>query len=175
MGSGSPIRLRGNASLSLISYPLIYIDGVRQTTSGYPQSATFSGSGATSQVSALSDIDPATIDRVAIVKGPAATALYRTEAAAGVIQIFTKKGVSGKTVWTYQTDQGVRWMNAWGSSAGTYFGTPGMAAGSPGFTGGTTKNGTLPIAAGTPTPRCIDVDTLQIKAHIAASNTGIDP
>src|SRR5204863_7314155 len=98
MGSGSAIRLRGNASLSLISYPLIYVDGVRQTTSGYPQNATFSGSGATSQSSALDDIDPATIDRVEIVKGPAATALYGTEAAAGVIQIFTKKGVSGKTV-----------------------------------------------------------------------------
>src|ERR1051326_9235327 len=164
MGSGSPIRLRGNASLSLISYPLIYIDGVRQTTSGYPQSATFSGSGATSQVSALSDIDPATIDRVEIVKGPAATALYGTQAAAGVIQIFTKKGVAGKTVWTYQTDQGRRWMNPWGSSAGSYFGTPGLAARLP-----RCPLGTLPVAAGTATPRCIDVDTTAIKAHTAAS------
>src|SRR6185503_15289834 len=154
------IRLRGNASLSLVSYPLIYVDGVRQTASGYPQSNIASGSGSTAQSSALADIDPATIDRVEIVKGPAATALYGTEAAAGVIQIFTKKGVAGKTVWTYQTDQGVRFMRPFGSSPGTYFGTPGLAVGTV-----TAPNGTQPVAAGTPTPACIDVDTLAIKQH----------
>src|ERR1051326_7108977 len=98
MGSGSPIRLRGNASLSLISYPLIYVDGVRQTTSGYPQNNP--GGASNSQASALDDIDPSTIERVEIVKGPAPTALYGPEAAAGVTQIFTKKGQGGKTVWT---------------------------------------------------------------------------
>src|SRR5205823_4531673 len=71
---------------------------------------------------------------------------------------------------TYQTDQGVRWMNPWGSSAGTYFGTPGMPVGSPGL-----ALGTQPVAANTPTPSCLAVDTSAIKAHTAASNTGIDP
>jgi outer membrane receptor protein involved in Fe transport len=114
MGSGQAIRLRGNASLSLVSYPLVYIDGVRQTGSGYR--STRSGG----QTSMISDIDPATIDRVEIIKGPAATALYGTEAAAGVMQIFTKRGTSGRTVWTFQTDQGVRWVQAWGSKPGRY-------------------------------------------------------
>ncbi|MBI4420933.1 MAG: TonB-dependent receptor plug domain-containing protein, partial [Gemmatimonadetes bacterium] len=114
MGGGSTIRLRGNASLSLVNYPLIYIDGVRQTGEGY------SGTRQGGQQSMLADIDPATIDRVEIVKGPAATALYGTEAASGVIQIFTKKGTPGRTVWTFQTDQGVRVVRPWGSKPGTY-------------------------------------------------------
>jgi TonB-dependent SusC/RagA subfamily outer membrane receptor len=114
MGSGQAIRLRGNASLSLTSYPLVYIDGIRQTGSGYR--STRSGG----QTSMISDIDPATIERVEIIKGPAATALYGTEAAAGVMQIFTKKGSSGRTVWTFQTDQGVRWVQPWGSEPGRY-------------------------------------------------------
>lgn len=114
MGSGQAIRLRGNASLSLTSYPLIYIDGIRQTGEGYSGTRT----GGTSSM--LNDIDPATIDRVEIVKGPAATALYGTEAAAGVIQIFTKRGTPGRTVWTFQTDQGMRAVRPWGSQPGNY-------------------------------------------------------
>ena len=33
------------------------------------------------------------------MKGAAATTLYGTEASAGVIQIFTKKGISGAPIW----------------------------------------------------------------------------
>jgi len=54
MGSGQGIRLRGNASLSLVSYPLVYIDGIRQTASAY-RSTRSAG-----QTSMISDIDPAT-------------------------------------------------------------------------------------------------------------------
>lgn len=125
MGSGQPIRLRGNASLSLVSYPLIYVDGIRQSGEGYAE--TYNGG----QASMLSDIDPATIERVEIVKGPAATAMYGTEAAAGVIQIFTKRGTPGRTTWTFQTDQGVRFERPWGSQPGTYVGTSAIPAGSP--------------------------------------------
>jgi TonB-linked SusC/RagA family outer membrane protein len=142
IGSSPAIRLRGNASLSLINYPLVYIDGIRQTAAGY-RSTRSAG-----QTSMMSDIDPATIDRVEIVKGPAATALYGTEAAAGVIQIFTKKGTPGRTVWTFQTDQGVRWVQAWGSKPGTY------------------SQGLLdPSLSGTPTQSCIDL-------HGAAARSG---
>jgi TonB-dependent starch-binding outer membrane protein SusC len=114
MGAGQAIRLRGNASLSLVSYPLVYIDGIRQTAAGYR--STRSGG----QTSMISDIDPVTIERVEVIKGPAATALYGTEAAAGVMQIFTKKGTPGRTVWTFQMDQGVRWVQPWGSEPGRY-------------------------------------------------------
>ena len=144
MGSGQAIRLRGNASLSLTSYPLIYIDGIRQTGEGY------SGVRQGGQSSMLNDIDPSTIDRVEIVKGPAATALYGTEAAAGVIQIFTKRGIPGRTVWTFQTDQGQRRVAKWGSRPGTYVGTPGIPVGTVGR-----LLGSPAVPAGTPTEACI--------------------
>jgi TonB-dependent SusC/RagA subfamily outer membrane receptor len=54
----------------------------------------------------MNDIDPNDIERIEVIKGAAAATLYGTEAAAGVIQIFTKSGRSGKPQWTFQTDQG---------------------------------------------------------------------
>src|SRR5213075_187077 len=46
------------------------------------------------------------IERIEVIKGAAATTLYGTEAAAGVIQIFTKNGHSGRPQWTMQVDEG---------------------------------------------------------------------
>ena len=54
----------------------------------------------------MNDINPNDIERIEIIKGAAAATLYGTEAAAGVIQIFTKSGRAGKPQWTLQTDQG---------------------------------------------------------------------
>ena len=45
------------------------------------------------------------------MKGPAATTLYGTEAANGVIQIITKKGAIGKTTWDFNTRQGANWFS----------------------------------------------------------------
>ena len=56
--------------------------------------------------SALDAINPSDIESIEVVKGPAAATLYGTEAAAGVIQIFTKRGVSGAPRWNLQVDQG---------------------------------------------------------------------
>ena len=42
------------------------------------------------------------------MKGAAATTLYGTEAAAGVIQIFTKKGSAGKAKWNFETIAGLQ-------------------------------------------------------------------
>jgi hypothetical protein len=42
----------------------------------------------------LSDLSPDEIDRVEVLKGPAASTLYGSEASGGVIQIFTKRGRS---------------------------------------------------------------------------------
>ena len=83
-GSGSQIRLRGNASVALSNQPLIYVDGIRIRSDAYPRNAPPSGNvlrGANDVPSPLNDIDPADIERVEIVRGPAATTLYGTEAA----------------------------------------------------------------------------------------------
>jgi TonB-dependent SusC/RagA subfamily outer membrane receptor len=83
--------------------PLIYVDGVRIRATATrrifqgPESPT--AERATCPVLS-NDIDPDDVERVEIVRGPAATALYGTEAATGVIQIFTKRGIVGKPLWS---------------------------------------------------------------------------
>jgi TonB-dependent SusC/RagA subfamily outer membrane receptor len=48
---------------------------------------------------------PGEIENIEIVRGPSASTLYGTDAANGVIVITTKRGVAGKTQWTYYTEQ----------------------------------------------------------------------
>src|SRR4029079_6136072 len=101
-GSAAQIRLRGVTSVSLSNQPLIYVDGVRIRSDGYPRNAPRTGNPNRSPgdvPSPLNDINPDDVERVEVVRGPAATALYGTEAATGVIQIFTKRGTIGKRRW----------------------------------------------------------------------------
>ncbi|UCC84318.1 MAG: TonB-dependent receptor [Gemmatimonadota bacterium] len=100
-GSGAKIRLRGNNSFAMGNQPLIYVDGVRLYAS-----AASAADEANQSTSGLDDINPADIERVEIVKGPAASTLYGTEASGGVIQIFTKRGTPGRPIWTLNTEWG---------------------------------------------------------------------
>jgi TonB-dependent starch-binding outer membrane protein SusC len=112
-GAGAVIRLRGNVSVAMSNQPLIYVDGVRVRSDGYPKSVSpvgFQGNSSNINPSPINDINPADIDRIEVIKGAAATTLYGTEAAAGVIQIFTKRGATGKAIWTGQMDQGIDWI-----------------------------------------------------------------
>ena len=108
-GSGGTIRLRGVNSVTQGNRPLVYVDGVRIFNSNTP-----TGVSSRQSVSPLNDIDAADIDRVEIVKGPAATTLYGTEASGGVIQIFTKRGRDGKAVWTLESAGGINSMGDFG-------------------------------------------------------------
>jgi len=121
--SGSQIRLRGNTSVALSNQPLVYVDGVRIRSDGYPRNAPQTGNvlrGNNDVPSPLNDIDPADVERVEIVRGPAATTLYGTEAATGVIQIFTKRGTAGKPMWTTQVDVGLDHVQKFGTSDEPY-------------------------------------------------------
>ena len=90
---GISVRLRGNSTISGSSDPLYIVDGVIINNSsselvdlgGYTQNR-------------LVDINPADIDRIEIIKGAAGAAIYGSRASNGVVQIFTKKGKSGKPV-----------------------------------------------------------------------------
>ncbi|MBI4519911.1 MAG: TonB-dependent receptor, partial [Gemmatimonadetes bacterium] len=114
-GSGAQIRLRGTVSLSLSNQPLIYIDGVRVQNSGYT-----AGSNVTDRVGPLTDITPEDIERIEIVKGAAATTLYGSEAAPGVIQIFTKRGLASAPRWTIGLDQGFAEVRPFGCCGNDY-------------------------------------------------------
>ncbi|MDE0651965.1 MAG: TonB-dependent receptor [Gammaproteobacteria bacterium] len=109
-GSGVDIRLRGNVSTALSNQPIIYIDGMRAKSE-----PTSSENGAEDPYSPLADINPDDIDRIEVIKGPAATTLYGTEAAAGVIQIFTKQGGQGAPQWTAEVQQGFSYFRPFGT------------------------------------------------------------
>jgi TonB-linked SusC/RagA family outer membrane protein len=51
----------------------------------------------------LADINPADIERIEVLNGAAASAIYGSRANAGVIQIFTKRGSSGAPVVSFNT------------------------------------------------------------------------
>ncbi len=90
VGAGSRIRIRGINSLTQSNNPLIIIDGVRasnDTEVGINRGQTFSR---------FDDLDPSDIERIQVVKGPAATALYGSEAAPGVIIVETRTGSAAR-------------------------------------------------------------------------------
>ena len=103
---GSQIRIRGSSSIGLPNDPLIYIDGRRMNAERSFRAGT-TGTGAFSR---LDDINPSDIESIEIIKGPAAATLYGTEASNGVIQIITKRGVSGATRFDATVELGRNWI-----------------------------------------------------------------
>lgn len=97
--SGSPgaepaIRLRSATSLAGRQDPLIIVDG------------TITRLG-------LADVNSQDIERVEVIKGAAASSLYGSDAANGVIQIFTKRGANlaeGQTNFTFRNEYGQSYL-----------------------------------------------------------------
>ena len=100
-GAGIRIRIRGTSSLSLTNNPIYIIDGAR--VEGTTGSSSVSVGGTTA--SRVGDLNPEEIESIEVIRGPSASTLYGTDAANGVIVITTKKGVAGRTQWTYYTEQ----------------------------------------------------------------------
>src|SRR4051812_39783547 len=108
VGTGSQVRIRGQASLSLGNNPLLFVDGVRvnnEAATG-PVSQAFGSS----PISRLNDFNPEDIESIEVLKGPSAATLYGTEAANGVINIITKKGAASTPRWSFTTRQGVNYF-----------------------------------------------------------------
>ena len=99
VGSGRELRIRGTDSFGFTAQrPVVYIDGVRVDAQkedwGWMRGVTccfFSGGAGEDR---LSDLNPEEIDRIEVLKGPAAATLFGAEASGGVIQVFTKRGRS---------------------------------------------------------------------------------
>ncbi len=102
VGGSSRIRIRGAGSINAGNDPVVYVDGIRI------QSGTQSTEGNTAQgISMLESINPADIESIEVIKGPAAATLYGAEAAAGVLQIITKKGRPAEGLqWTANMEYG---------------------------------------------------------------------
>lgn len=89
-GGGTSVRIRGLSTISRSAEPLYIVDGVI-IDNGSRQLVDLGGY----TTNRLADLDPNDIERVEIVKGAAAAALYGSRANDGVVQIFTKRGRSG--------------------------------------------------------------------------------
>ena len=96
-GGGTSVRIRGLSTLSRSAEPLYIVDGVIVDNSS---TQLVDLGGYTSN--RLADLDPNEIERIEIVKGAAAAALYGSRANDGVVQIFTKRGRSGDMQVTYR-------------------------------------------------------------------------
>jgi len=102
-GTGNRIRIRGAGSASLSNEPLIVIDGVQVTGRG-GQFVSTAGTGQTAV--RMNDLNPEDIESIEVLRGPAASALFGTAAANGVIQITTRRGRAGAAQWSYYAEVG---------------------------------------------------------------------
>jgi TonB-dependent SusC/RagA subfamily outer membrane receptor len=116
-GAPSRIRIRGESSLLMSDDPIVIVDGIRiyadqSGSRGSNGGLNFTGGGSSvdggtsgsgrsyAGPSALDQIDPNSIERIEVLKGPSATAIYGSDAANGVIVVTTKHGRVGPTRWT---------------------------------------------------------------------------
>ncbi|MDX1943120.1 MAG: SusC/RagA family TonB-linked outer membrane protein [Saprospiraceae bacterium] len=96
---GISVRLRGASSIKGSSDPLYIVDGVIVDNSS-TNVINLSGDAMTVSLASgqnrLVDLNPNDIERIEVLNGAAAAAIYGSRASNGVVQIFTKRGKSGK-------------------------------------------------------------------------------
>lgn len=85
-GEGLQILIRGVNSITQSNEPVFYLDGIRLSRTRSRRLI----SGVRTD-GPLGFLDPASIERVEILKGPAASVRYGPDASAGVILIYTKR------------------------------------------------------------------------------------
>ena len=147
MGGSANILIRGSASLTQNNQAMFVIDGVPINNNNTNQDRPVANSTATNQNdgwggydygNTAMDINPDDIESVSILKGAAATALYGSRAANGVVLITTKKG---KTTEAGRKKLGVtinsslmfsnadmstapQWQNEYGGGYGPFYDNP---------------------------------------------------
>ena len=107
-GGGAYIRIRGAASIVGGTQPLIVVDGTPIDNSSHLVEAS---TGGTAVQNRAADLNPNDIASVDILKGAAASAIYGSRGANGVIVITTKSGRPGETRVSYTTSVGFDEVN----------------------------------------------------------------
>jgi TonB-linked SusC/RagA family outer membrane protein len=117
-GGGISVKLRGITSLVGNSQPLFIVDGVYYDNStiaaGLNTVSKAAGQGSNSNQdnpsNRIADLDPQDIDRIEVLKGASAAAIYGSRAAAGVVIITTKRGKTGKPKIELSHSVGQQWQ-----------------------------------------------------------------
>lgn len=97
-GSSTLMTIRGSSVLSGNNQPLMVVDGLPlESGSIFTDNVTEDRVSSTDASSRSLDINPADIESIEVLKGPAASALYGLRAGNGVILITTKSGSKNKS------------------------------------------------------------------------------
>src|SRR2546429_354656 len=103
IGTASRLVIRGASSVRGSEAPQVYVDGIR--VDDEPSTLTVSVGGQTT--SRVDDVNVEDIATIAILRGPAAAALYGRDATAGVLLVTTKREQGGRPRLTAFTSQGL--------------------------------------------------------------------
>ncbi len=132
MGGSTNILIRGNNSLTGNNQPLFVVDGVPVSNNQGNSTSQTNGGYGYDYGNAASDINPEDIADISVLKGAAATALYGSRGANGVIMVTTKKGTKKKgigvsissTVTTGKIDKStfINYQKEYGGGYGPYYG-----------------------------------------------------
>src|SRR3954470_3682921 len=111
-GASASIKIRGASSLSGTNQPLFVVDGQPIDNQTISTQSIVNGSGTASGAdqstvapNRASDINPADIESIQVLKSAAAAAIYGARAANGVVLITTKSGAAGATKWTFNSTE----------------------------------------------------------------------
>ncbi|MBR6445404.1 MAG: SusC/RagA family TonB-linked outer membrane protein [Prevotella sp.] len=107
LGSGTSMRLRGVTSINGSSEPLIVVDG---NIFDNPDESFDFASANEETYAALLSVNPSDIDKIDVLKDAAATAIWGSRGANGVISITTKRGSRGATHVDYSLRLQANWQ-----------------------------------------------------------------
>jgi TonB-dependent starch-binding outer membrane protein SusC len=139
-GAGVNILLRGINSVNRGTTPMILVDGLQMAATD------------------LNALDLNSIDRIEVVQGAASASIYGAQGANGVIQLFTKRGKSGKVMVDFSS----------GITNNTYLNIGGLAKSNlHGY--GTDANNN--VVSGSGVPLAIDPNTGLYNANLVWNST----
>lgn len=126
IGGGAKVVMRGTKSIAGNNNALYVIDGIPMPSLENTQpSDNFTGMGQSGDGASM--LNPEDIESMSVLSGAAASALYGSDAANGVIMITTRKGKEGKTRVSYSNStQFLRaiatpeFQNTYGSATGEF-------------------------------------------------------
>src|SRR6187549_2856371 len=116
-GGGYQLNLRGVSTINASVDPLYVVDGIVVSNAAIPNgqnavSCAQCGGNPRNQdnpTNRIADINPEDIERIEVLKGGSAAAIYGSKATNGVIIITTKKGVQGKPQFNISQRLGSFW------------------------------------------------------------------
>ena len=135
MGGSTNITIRGNHSLMGNNQALFVVDGVPVSNMNTNSRSQEQAGVGYDYGSAASDINPEDIESISVLKGAAASALYESRAANGVVMITTKKGSkkdkgigisinSGVTIGSVDKSTFPTYQEQYGAGYGAYYDDP---------------------------------------------------